>query len=245
MSKCLFIFIFVILTIPSFGQAIYSGNVLDSQDKGFLEGVIVSSIQNQTQVETNIRGYFSIQSFPGDTLLISFPGFISQKVVLGADRFLMIELQDEARFLPEFEVQGNAYSYRLKDGRLVLKDENELIPPSRKGEVIAGTLSNDDGTGGVAVSGVISYFTKKARLAREYEKKKEWHARRAGYYQVIESDSIRAELMQKHALSLQQWDELVIRFNQFHLAHEFLDWPEAKVQKSLEEFIEIETQFLN
>ncbi|TFV97606.1 hypothetical protein E4S40_02855 [Algoriphagus kandeliae] len=245
MGRYLLFLVFLAFSLPSFGQAIYSGNVLDSQDKGFLEGVTVSSLQNRVQVETNIRGYFSINSFLGDTLLISFPGFISQKVVLGADRFLMIELQDEARFLPEVEVQGNAYSYRLKDGRLVLKDENEKEAPSRKGEVIAGTLSNDDGTGGVAVSGVISYFTKKARLAREYEKKKQWHARRAGYYQVIESDSIREDLIQKYNLSIEQWDQLVIRFNQFHLSHEFLDWPEAKVQKSLEDFIEIETQFLN
>lgn len=245
MSRYLF-FVFILgFSLPSIGQVIYSGNILDSQDKGFLEGVTVSSVQNQVQVETNVRGYFSIRSFPGDTLLISFPGFISQKILLETDRFLTIELQDEARFLPEFEVRGNAYSYRFKDGRLVLRDENEEQTPSRKGEVIAGSLSNDDGTGGVAISGVISYFTKKARLAREYEKKKQWHARRSGYYQVIESDSIRSELIQKYSLSAENWDQLVIRFNQFHIAHEFLDWPVAKVQKSLLEFIEIETQFLD
>ncbi|NVJ85530.1 MAG: hypothetical protein HWE15_04450 [Algoriphagus sp.] len=228
-------------SIASFAQTTYSGNILDSQDKGFLEDVSVISLQNNEEVLTNSRGYFSLKSIPGDTLLITFPGFISQRIVLEEERFITIELQDKARFLPTFEVRDNSYSYRFKDGRLVLRENDEAALPSRKGEAIAGTLPE----GGMAFSGVISYFTKKARLAREYEKKKVWHSRREGYYKIIESDSIRSGLMEKYRIGPARWDELVIQFNQFHQSHEFLDWTEAKVMKSLEEFVEIESSFLN
>ncbi len=210
-----------------------------------MEGVKVQSTQSDKEVLTNSRGYFSLEAFLGDTLIFSFPGFISYRQVLGTERFLMVELQDEARFLPTFEVRGNSYSYRFKDGRLVLTDENETEGPSRKGEVVAGPLNKGDGTGGIGISGPISYFTKKARLAREYERKKEWLARRKGYYQIIESDTVRAELMEEFQLTRESWDQLVIRFNQFHQEHEFLDWSETRVRKSLEEFIRIETSFLN
>lgn len=227
-----------------YGQSTYSGNILDSSDKGYLEGVEVSSSHSDQKVLSNERGYFSLQAMIGDTLKLSFPGFIEQKLVLGSEKFLMIQLQDKARFLPPFEVRSQAYSYRLKDGKLVLRDENEEAPISRKGEVIAGTKANDP-NGGVTLSGPISYFTKKARLEREYQKKKIWLARREGYYQVIQSDSVQQELMDKYELNQKEWDSLVIKFNQFHQSHEFLDWSEARVKKSLDEFFRFETSFSN
>ncbi|MBY5950312.1 carboxypeptidase-like regulatory domain-containing protein [Algoriphagus marincola] len=233
------------LVLSALAQRTYSGNIIDSQDKGFLEGVKVQSISSGEEVLSNTRGYFSISAFLGDTLVFSFPGFVSQRQALSSEFFLMIELQDKARFLPTFEVEGNNYSYSFKDGRLTIRDENEAKEPSRKGEVITRPLDNGDGTGGIGISGPISYFTKKARLAREYERKKEWLARRKGYYQIIESDAVRAELMEEFQLTRESWDQLVIRFNQFHQEHEFLDWSEARVRKSLEEFIRIETSFLN
>jgi hypothetical protein len=241
-KKLIFLFAFMTFGFCLYGQTTYSGNILDSSDKGYLEGVEIQVLGGKEIVQSNGRGYFSIQASLGDTLRLSFPGFIEQKVVLGSERFLMIQLQDMARFLPTFEVQGNLYSYRMKDGRLVLKDEDEADLPSRKGEVLASTRENDP-NGGVVISGPISYFTKKAKQAREYEKKKIWHSRREGYYQVIESDSVQQEMMEKYDLDSQEWDDLVIKFNQFHQSHEFLDWSEAKVKKSLDEFFRFETEF--
>jgi len=157
----------------------------------------------------------------------------------------MIELQDKARFLTTFEVKGSNYSYSFKDGRLIILDENRAKTPSRKGEVIATPMDNGDGIGGMVISGPISYFTRKARRARAYERKKQWLERRAGYYEVIDSDTTRIQLMEKYELSREDWDQLVIRFNQFHQQHEFLDWPESRVRKSLEEFIQIERSFFD
>lgn len=227
------------------GQTTYSGNVLDASDRQVMEGVRVKVLGRESSSTTNQRGYFSVHGFAGDTLSVEFDGFITQKVPLGKERFLMIEIQDKARFLPTFEVRSPAYSYRFKDGRLVLRDENEIQKPSRKGEVIAGPINSGDGTGGLAFSGVISYFTKKARNAREYARKQQWHARRAGYYSIVESDSIRSILRNDFDLSAEDWDKLIIQFNQFHSTHEFLDWNEKRVYTQLREFIKMETSYMD
>ena len=238
--RILSLLIFLFISFSASAQITYSGNILDSNDKAYLEGVKVEVIGKEHNSLSNSRGYFSVKAFPGDSILISFPGFISQKKVLSTERYFLIELQDKARFLPTFEVKEKPYSYRFKDGRLVLRDENEEELPSRKGEVLVGTKS-DDPNGGITISGPISYFTKKARLAREYERKKIWHSRRAGYYEIIESDSIKQELKIKFDLDSASWDQMIIKFNQFHQAHEFLDWSKDRVQRSLFEFFEVES----
>lgn len=246
--KILFpIFLFLGFGWTSFalGQTTYSGNVLDANDRQVMEGVRVKVLGRESSSTTNQRGYFSVQGFAGDTLSVEFDGFITQKVPLGKERFLMIEIQDKARFLPTFEVRSPEYSYRFKDGKLVLRDENEVEAPSRKGEVIAGPINRGDGSGGVALSGVISYFTKKARNAREYARKQQWHDRRAGYYSIVESDSIRSLLKNDFDLSAEDWNELIIQFNQFHATHEFLDWNEKRVYSQLREFIRIETSYMD
>jgi hypothetical protein len=91
------------------------------------------------------------------------------------------------------------------------------------------------------VYGVLSSLTKRNRELRKYEEKLEWIKRRQGYLEVIDSDSIRTELMGTYHLNREQWDEMIIRFNEFHLGHEFLDWPKERVAESLREFVRIET----
>ncbi len=220
-------------------QRSYSGNVLDSSDKRYLEGVEVKIKNSETSSFTNTRGYFNVKGVIGDTLVVSFPGYILQEILLSDETFLLISLQDRARFLPTFEVKAEPMSFRFKDGRLVLVGPNEEKFPSRKGDILAGPNTNDP-NGGYAISGPISYFTKKAKQAREYERKKIWDSRRAGYYSVIESDSVRSQFKEIYTLEQTDWDELVIRFNLFHQSHEFLDWPEKKVLTSLEEFVQID-----
>ncbi len=232
-------------TTLGFGQTTYSGNVIDASDRQVLEGVQVKVLNRESGDLTNRRGYFSVLGSDGDTLLVQFDGFVSKKIRLGKERFIMIEIQDKARFLPTFEVRSPAYSYRFKDGRLVLRDENEIEQPSRKGEVIAGPVQSGGGTGGLAFSGVISYFTKKARLEREYTRKQEWHRRRKGYYAVVESDSIRTKIKEDFNLGSEDWDKLIIQFNQFHASHEFLDWSESRVYNQLLDFIKIETLLMD
>lgn len=237
------LFVYFAFVPAILAQRTYSGNVLDANDKKYLEGVSVEVLSTGQVALTNVRGYFSIKGAIGDTLRLSFPGFLEQKTVLAEETFLMLQIQDRARLLPTFEVKSEPYAFRFKDGKLTLIDPDEENEPSKKGGISAGYLNSPNG--GVAIAGVLSSLTKRARQEREYQKKLEWDRRRAGYYAVIESDSVRQNLMVKYQLERSQWDRLIIRFNEGNAYHEFLDWSKDRVYATLSEFIKRESNWIN
>lgn len=242
--KCsVFLTVFFLFSFSATAQISYSGNVLDAFDKKYLEGVTVS-IKDKESVTTNSRGYFSVQGEVGDTLLLSFPGFLDQQILLSSDRFLLVQIQDRARLLPTFQVEAEPYKFRFKDGKLYLAENEPEQEKSLSKQVSVGTGTSDGG-GGLAIYGPISYFSKRNTQLRRYEERLEWIKRRQGYLEVIDSDSIRNELMTLYQLKRENWDEMIMRFNEFHLEHEFLDWPKDRVIASLKEFIRIESYLGN
>lgn len=243
MKSLLFTFSFILLSKMAFAQTSYSGNVIDANDKKYLEGVLVEVIGKNESDSTNVRGYFNVEAQTGDTLKITYPGFIEQKLILSEERFLQIQIQDRARLLPTFEVKAEPYSFRFIDGKLVVVDPNEEKPASSRGQITAGF--RDSPEGGVAIAGAISYFTKKSRNAREYAKKLEYLNRRQGYLKIIDSDSVKTILEEDYKISSGEWDPLIIKFNQMHSHHEFLDWSSERVYARLREFIEWEKDWSN
>ena len=233
------LFFFLLIAGQSFAQSSYSGNVIDAWDKKYLEGVEVS-ISGKGKTVTNARGYFSIQAFLGDTLTLTFPGFIERKQTLGEEKFFLLELQDRARLLPTFQVKAEPYRFRFRDGKLTLV-ENEEYTEQKLSQEITGGVDKFSPNPNFTIYGPISYFTKRNRQLREYEEKLDWLRRRAGYLEVIDSDSVRAELMEKYQLDRAQWDQLIIRFNEFHQSHDFLDWSKERVFAALSEFFRIES----
>lgn len=215
---------------------------MDALDKKYLEGVSVKISTSSEPVLTNSRGYFNVQATMGDTLVISYLGFLEQRMLLTRERFLFIELQDKARLLPTFEVRSEPYAFRFLNGKLMPIDPNEPESLSRKGQITAGPTGSP--TGGFAIYGPISYFSKKSRNAREYAKKQAWHARRSGYYEIVESDSVRQNLMVKHQLERSEWDQIIMNYNQRNLSHEFLDWSKDRVYASLDQFIDREKRWI-
>lgn len=243
MKGPVFLISFLLAASLAFGQSSYSGNVLDATDKKYLEGVTVSVLGKES-VTTNARGYFSVKGILGDTLLLTFPGFIDQKVVLGQDRFLLLQIQDKARLLPTFQVEAEPYKFRFRDGKLYLAEDEPEAEKSLSKQVSMGTGTSGGG-GGVSIYGPISYFSKRNTQLRKYEERLQWIKRRQGYLEVIDSDSIRTELMETYKLDRPEWDEMIIRFNEFHLNHEFLDWSKDRVIASLKEFLRIESLLEN
>lgn len=243
MKSSLFLIGFLLLTFSALCQTSYSGNVLDSFDKKYLEGVTVS-IRGEESASTNARGYFSILGKVGDTLSLSFPGFYDHQIILESDRYLLIQIQDRARLLPTFQVEAEPYRFRFKDGKLYLSEDETEQEKSLSQKLSAG-IGTSDGSPGLAIYGPISYFTRRNTQLRRYEKQLEWIKRRQGYLQIIDSDSVRSELMTMYKLDREHWDQTIIRFNQFHLYHEFLDWSAERVYTSLKEFIRIESDFID
>ncbi len=237
--KYCFLFVFFFFGLVNLcAQGRYSGNVVDAWDKKYLEGVVVTNGKGE-EVKTNARGYFSISSFMGDTLAFNFPGFLEKKWVANSEYFLFIELQDRARLLPTFQVKAEPYSFRFKDGKLILVEETsgeKTTLSQQAGIAIDSTSPNP----GFVIYGPISYFTKRNRQLRAYEKRMEWEKRRQGYLEVIDSDSLRTSMMDAYQLDRKEWDDLILRFNAFHATHEFLDWPKVRVQEALETYFRLE-----
>jgi len=237
--KYCFLFVFFFFGLVNLcAQGRYSGNVVDAWDKKYLEGVVVTNGKGE-EVKTNARGYFSISSFMGDTLAFNFPGFLEKKWVANSEYFLFIELQDRARLLPTFQVKAEPYSFRFRDGKLILVEETsgeKTTLSQQAGIAIDSTSPNP----GFVIYGPISYFTKRNRQLRAYEKRMEWKKRRQGYLEVIDSDSLRTSMMDAYQLDRKEWDDLILRFNAFHATHEFLDWPKVRVQEALETYFRLE-----
>lgn len=233
----LFLLFFSILSTSA--QRRYSGNVIDAWDKKYLEGVtVIGSFQEK--VSTNSRGYFTITARVGDTLRISFPGFLETRLLLTEEQFLFVELQDLARLLPTFQVKAEPYRFRFKDGKLYLAEDEPVQEKRLSQRVGLGALDPTSPTPGFVISGPISYFSRRNRQLRAYEERMTWEKQRAGYLEVIDADSVRIELMQLYRLDRKQWDELILRFNSFHAAHEFLGWSKERVFASLKEFFRLE-----
>lgn len=235
-SLLLFLF-FCVVSLSA--QRRYSGNVIDAWDKKYLEGVVVSHASGD-RVSTNSRGYFSIPALQGDTLIFQFPGFLEKKMPLTADSFLFVELQDLARLLPTFQVKAEPYRFRFKDGKLYLSDEESVEEKRLSQQVGLGAVDPNSPLPNFGIYGPISYFTKRNRELRAYEKRLEWERQRVGYLEVIDAESVRTELMQQYNLDRKKWDELILRFNTLHAAHEFLGWSKERVFAALKEFFQLE-----
>ncbi len=233
----LLFFFFCVVSLSA--QRRYSGNVIDAWDKKYLEGVVVSHPSGE-KVSTNSRGYFSIPASQGDTLTFQFPGFLEKKMILTADAFLFVELQDLARLLPTFQVKAEPYRFRFKDGKLYLSEDEPVVEKPLSQQVGFGATDSTSPTPGFSIYGPISYFTKRNRELRAYEKRLDWERQRVGYLEVIDADSVRNELMEQYGLDRKKWDELILRFNTFHAAHEFLGWSKERVLAALKEFFRLE-----
>jgi hypothetical protein len=228
--KRIFLLLFFFFWVVSLSaQRKYSGNVIDAWDKKYLEGVVVSNSDGE-KVSTNSRGYFSIPGLLGDTLIFQFPGFLEKKVSLTADAFLFVELQD---------LKAEPDRFRFKGGKLYLSEDEPVVEKPLSQQVGIGVDSTSPSPG-FAIYGPISYFTKRNRELRAYEKRLDWERQRVGYLEVIDSDSLRQELMNQYNLERKAWDELILRFNTFHAAHEFLGWSKDRVLAALKEFLRLE-----
>ena len=233
----LLFFFFCVVSLSA--QRRYSGNVIDAWDKKYLEGVVVSHASGE-KVITNSRGYFSIPASQGDTLTFQFPGFLERKMILTADAFLFVELQDLARLLPTFQVKAEPYRFRFKDGKLYLSEDEPVVEKPLSQQVGLGAVDPNSPLPNFGIYGPISYFTKRNRELRAYEKRLDWERQRVGYLEVIDADSVRNELMEQYGLDRKKWDELILRFNTFHAAHEFLGWSKERVLAALKEFFRLE-----
>lgn len=111
--------IFQLFFLLSFGQLIaqstsYTGIVTDDSDQSPLIGVNIVVKGKNIGTTTDIDGKFELSAEPGDTLVISYIGYVSQELALGVQTDLAVYLGTNAEILDEIVVVGYG-TQRTKD----------------------------------------------------------------------------------------------------------------------------------
>jgi TonB-linked SusC/RagA family outer membrane protein len=106
MKKLFFVLSFCALSVVGYAQIVVSGTVTDATDGSPLPGVSVK-VQNTTVATvTGTDGKYTINANPGNVLVFSFIGKISQNITVPPDGRIGVSLQDDAVALEEVVVVG-------------------------------------------------------------------------------------------------------------------------------------------
>jgi len=113
---------FVLSINPMFGQTISStdisiqGQLIDKKSKAFLPYAHIYNLRTKVGFVTDESGYFGFdKNRIGDTLSVSFIGYLSKTIVLKSDHDLIIELEESSQALGELtlEYDNSDYLYQL------------------------------------------------------------------------------------------------------------------------------------
>lgn len=233
------LFLFAFSPIKTFGQ-VFTGNVIDGLDRGFLDNVWVINLHNRDSSLTNERGYFRVKASQGDTLLITRNYYIPKFITLGGERHILTEIYMDARTLPRFDLYGDLMVMPFRAGNLsnmrALSDR-----PAGPGKVYMGT--SEQMMPGFTLDGPISYFMKSERQKRQYARKLAFLARQKDYLELIQSDSVMYALKIEYNLTNKDLDDLIIEFNLQNMDHQFLDMDWQRVEKMLTDFLDQRTRY--
>lgn len=104
--KGLFVSLVLILFAGVAAQAQrISGSVVDAESNEVLTGASVSVKETAKGAVADAAGAFTIEALPGQTLLVSYIGYRTKEVVLGAEKSIVVALQAD-NFLSEITVSA-------------------------------------------------------------------------------------------------------------------------------------------
>ena len=104
--KLLFAMALIMFASVAIAQVSISGHVTESSSGFSLPGANVVIKGSNIGTQTDSEGYFSIQAKKGETLIISYIGFIDQEIVIGDATNIQITLVEDASDLDEVVIVG-------------------------------------------------------------------------------------------------------------------------------------------
>ncbi len=114
MRKWLFVLFFLSASTLSFAQSTITGKVTDVKTGVPISGASVRINASSKGATTNSEGVFKVQAKPNDRLEISYIGYKTQTVVVGASSDVSITLEQGTTELNEVVVTGNRGMPRVK-----------------------------------------------------------------------------------------------------------------------------------
>lgn len=94
----------LLLSLTACAQQL-SGLVIAGPDR--ISGALIYNTRTQAHVTSNVHGEFYLSALPGDTLVITKPGYQSNTVVVKNETTLIITLSKPANELKEVVITGN------------------------------------------------------------------------------------------------------------------------------------------
>jgi TonB-linked SusC/RagA family outer membrane protein len=122
-------------------QTRHTGKVIGNDDKLPVVGASVRIKGTNTGVVTDINGDFSLNVSPGNVLVVSYIGYVTQEVTVQGDQFITISLEPANSTLNEVVVTGYT-SQRKKDitGAVSVVDVTDAkkIPATSSEQILQG-----------------------------------------------------------------------------------------------------------
>src|ERR1700722_10195495 len=122
-------------------QTKHTGKVIGADDKLPVVGASVRIKGTNTGTVTDVNGDFTLALSPGNVLVVSYIGYVTQEVTIRGTDFITISLQPSASTLNEVVVTG--YQTQLKkdiSGAVATVDVGEAkkIPASSSEQLLQG-----------------------------------------------------------------------------------------------------------
>ena len=106
MKKSLLLFIFLSFTMAAFAQRKVTGKIVDGSNNDALIGAIVTVKDTKRGTLTDVDGNYAIEANKGETLVISFIGYLKKEVPVDAANVIDISLEVDTRALDEVVITG-------------------------------------------------------------------------------------------------------------------------------------------
>lgn len=136
MRKSIFLGMLIgLMSIPIAGFAqnqAYSGSVVSAEDNQPLIGATLLVKNTNVGTVTDFDGQFSFEASVGDTLQVSYIGYVSQEFVLGAALAVSIRLLPDLQQLDEVVVTGYGSQKRTNLTTSISKLDTRILETSTR-----------------------------------------------------------------------------------------------------------------
>lgn len=206
----------------------YRGHVVDLVSRDSLINVHVLNVSRRTGTVTDADGYFRIAAQPNDSLRFSLIGYRSQTI--RANRLLLtVTMVPDTVLLPGVRVLANRVTlYRDSAASPLRLPGVPYVENPKRVKPMTWTWGRKNFSGdaplvptvgpSASLAGPISYLMGYEKDQRKYERVQQEEEARRGYRQVVDAPQTRQRLMDTFQLSAQEYDSLLVIFNQQHLA---------------------------
>lgn len=193
-------FLFVAISFTAAAQVKVSGIVIDSVTFKAISDVHIT-INNRVGATSDGEGNFSIVARPFDTLTFSRIGYVSVKfpVILDEEDIIIVMAEDVTYLLP-ITVTATARSPLIRD-KIVVAPRTPKAAPLATGSGIA-----------------FDYFSRAQRERRKLQRLLLANEKVHSYNLLITDPEFKEEIVDRYALTEQEYYDAVLTFNTNHLA---------------------------